>query len=103
MMEEQDALGYQLVEVYRAVCPRCIADPALKLFVSRNGEIEACDFCGGPGPNGIWLGSLFEYMAGCLREEWEDPLNGVGWDGQEGGWQGGHRQRRPPRRARGAA
>ncbi len=85
---QQEEAGYSLGEdSWRGVCPRCIADPALALYVSRVAQIERCDFCGGPGPNGVNLDDLFRYMSECLGSEWEDPIHQVGWDGSEGGWQ----------------
>lgn len=48
----------------------CIDAAALGLFVSRHVPIEECSFCGARGQNGMLLGDLFGYMAGCLAAEW---------------------------------
>jgi len=87
-LEEQWAAGFSIAgDASRGVCPNCIADAALARYVSRLTLIERCSFCGGPGPNGVLLQELFRYMGSCLTTEWEDPAEGVGWDGGEGGWQ----------------
>lgn len=74
----------QREDPWRALCPACIADPGLRLFVSRSAGIERCDFCGEPGPQGMFLKDLFSYMAGCPEAEWRDParLFPEGDDGQ---------------------
>ncbi len=79
-MEEQDESGFRSDRFSDDVCERCVGDPALAVFVSRNGPIERCDFCASDGTNGMTVGDLFHYMAGCLAAEWDDPINEVGWD-----------------------
>lgn len=68
-MEREEELVFSLPEPDRAVCPDCIQDPALRRFVASHAQIDRCAFCGGPGPYGISLVGLFEYMAGCLTDE----------------------------------
>lgn len=82
---EQEELGFFTARWADEVCDGCIGDPALAVYVGRLGPIEVCDFCGAVPANGTRLNELFRYMAGCLRAEWDDPANGVGW---EGGWVG---------------
>lgn len=79
-MEEQDESGFRSDRYFDDVCEGCIGDSALAVFVSRNGPIARCDFCKSTGVNGISVGNLFHYMAGCLVAEWDDPINEVGWD-----------------------
>lgn len=82
-LEREQELGFSLSDADRQVCPDCIEDPALKQFVARHARIDRCGFCDGPGPYGLSLEALFEYMSGCLQDEYDDPLNEVGWDS---GW-----------------
>ncbi len=56
---------------FLGVCPECIADEALRRFVGGNGPIERCHFCGGDGPQGIRLGTLFDYMGDRISTEWD--------------------------------
>ena len=79
-MEKQDESGFRSDRYFDDVCEGCIGDPALAVFVSRNGPITKCDFCDSTESNGMTVGDLFHYMAGCLTAEWDDPINEVGWD-----------------------
>lgn len=88
LLGEQDDGGFSLRDPFRVACPTCIADEGLKLFVSQHATDRACDFCGSADGYGLELQSLFRYIAGCLSGEYDDPNDGVGWDGREGGWQG---------------
>ena len=79
-MEEQDESGFRSDRYLDDVCEHCIGDEALAIFVSRNGPIDQCGFCGRSAVLGMGVGDLFRYMAGCLAAEWDDPINEVGWD-----------------------
>lgn len=79
-MEKQDESGFRSDRYFDDVCEDCIGDPALAVFVSRNGPIAKCDFCDSTESNGMTVGDLFHYMARCVSAEWDDPINEVGWD-----------------------
>ena len=83
LLGEQDESGFRTDRYSDDVCARCISDAALAVFVSRHGPIQQCDFCDRTDTQGMQVGSLFHYMASCLRAEWDDPDNAVAW---EGGW-----------------
>lgn len=88
---EQQEAGFSATEdPGRLVCPQCIADEGLRLFVSRLQHIgeDRCGFCGGPGPHGIELHELFRYMAACLAAEWGDPYGQVYLDQDDGSYVG---------------
>lgn len=82
---EQQEAGFSLAEPGRLVCPCCIRDAGLRLFVSRLQLIGdgRCGFCGGPGPHGIHLQELFRYMAATIGAEWGDPYHEAAWDQEE--------------------
>ncbi len=80
-LEEQDASGFRSGRYYDDACKHCIGDSALAVFVSRNGPVARCDFCGRINTLGMQVGALFHYMASCLHAEWEDPNNSVAWIG----------------------
>ena len=81
LLEDQDASGFRTGRYFDEVCKHCIDDPALAIFVGRNGPIEECDFCGRTETLGMRVGDLFRYMSGCLRAEWDDPNNSMAWEG----------------------
>ncbi len=59
---EQDEAGYylDLAKDHLGVCPGCIGDEGLRRFVASHAQIDRCDFCDGPGPQGLNLGELFD-------------------------------------------
>lgn len=82
---EQAELGYSLdpAKEYLGVCPDCIADDGLRRYVANHAQIQRCDFCGGPGPQGTYLGTLFDYMARRIETEWDRAIDVVSWDSWE--------------------
>ena len=50
---------------------------------------KQCDFCGNAGrtPIAIPVDDVVDYMEECISSLYEDPANGVGWDGADGGYQ----------------
>lgn len=70
-------LGYDLdpAKDHLGVCSRCIDDDGLQLFVGGHAQIERCDFCGGPGPRGLSLGTLFDYMGSRIGTEWDRAID----------------------------
>lgn len=88
---EQAELGYSLDlnEEFRGVCPNCIADDGLRRFVAAHRQIERCDFCGEPGPYGLNLGALFDYMGERISTEWDRAIDELFYG--EGGelWESG--------------
>ena len=80
LMMEQHGSGFFTDRYFVEVCQHCIDDSALATFVAQHGRIERCGFCGRTEVLGSELGTLFHYMADCLRAEWDDPINEVGWD-----------------------
>ena len=79
-MIEQHNRGFFTTRHSDEVCQHCMDDPPLAAFVAGHGPIEQCGFCGRTDVLGSELGELFHYMSECLRAEWDDPNNEVGWD-----------------------
>jgi hypothetical protein len=71
-------------------CPDCFEDLALKGFVRSNASSSSCDFCGGLSQNDLAasITDIATHINECLRSEYAEAVDGVGWDGKEGGWQG---------------
>lgn len=78
--EEQAEYGFSTGRHFDDVCEDCIGDEDLRLFVSRNGGIDKCGFCGQTDTLGVGLGDLFIYMASCIHTEWEDANGAVAWE-----------------------
>ncbi|PLS75529.1 MAG: hypothetical protein CYG61_06840 [Actinobacteria bacterium] len=88
---EQEEAGFSLGEPGRLVCPSCIADEGLRLYVSRVARLgdARCDFCAGPRPHGLAVQELFRYMASMIGAEWGDPYHLAAWDQEDGRYVGG--------------
>ena len=87
-------LGDQLVEqtdqgwdfTNGSVCGGCVEDDALRTILRENEDADLrCDFCSSvPAAH---LDTLLEAFVNGLRNEYENALDGVWWDGREGGFQ----------------
>lgn len=72
------------------VCADCFGDYALKDFIHSSAASTTCDFCGGKCEKEIAasVADVATHIDECLRAEYDEAANGVGWDSGEGGWQG---------------
>lgn len=72
------------------VCPQCFEDKGLKEYIVQNAFAAGCDYCAGgkDGRPSIDFNSLMEYILDCIKLEWDDPVNCMGWDSGEGGYYG---------------
>jgi hypothetical protein len=70
------------------VCANCFNDYAIKAFINKNKvSNEKCSFCNRKTQNAD-LHEVFNFFMDGLSYDWDDPGNCMGWNGQEGGWQG---------------
>lgn len=85
----QMELGYGDVP-NKTVCAECISDYALKAFVREEADENECSYCSKEfdEPNAIALVQLVDYICECIHTEWQDPVECMGWEGAEGGYQG---------------
>ena len=69
-----------------SVCDGCVEDDALRTIVRENVDADLwCNFCGsGPAAH---LDTLVGAFVNGIRNEYENALDGVSWDGREGGFQ----------------
>src|SRR5882672_1722857 len=74
----------------RYVCSNCFGDLALHDFVSGEAVECACDFCGDVStePIAAPLEEVAHHIEQCLRDEYDDAANCLGYISDEGGWQG---------------
>lgn len=66
------------------VCPICIDDYAIREFIRENAVEDKCSYCGKTSSEPI--ASLLEDVVAFLLEgignEWDDPANCMGWEGE---------------------
>ena len=69
-----------------SVCSGCVNDDALKIILRDQTQADLqCDFCGSiPAAH---FDTLLEAFVNGLHNEYENALEGVGWEGREGGFQ----------------
>ena len=71
---------------YGSVCAGCVEDDALSTILRQSEDEDLrCDFCG--STPAAPLDTLLEAFHNGLSNEYENALDGVGWDGREGGYQ----------------
>lgn len=84
MMELQER-GYGEVDGY--VCPECVLDEDVKLFIEKNAESLKCDFCKKHSSSKLIaapLEGVVGYIIDCIEGEWL-PVehSGAPWDSEE--------------------
>ena len=74
------------------VCVNCFEDPGLVSFIKRYAVAEECSFCSATDsiPIAASVEEVSEHIIECLRHEYDDAANQLGWIGAEGGYQGAH-------------
>ena len=86
----KDLLIEQMEQVWTptdgSVCSGCVEDDALSTILRQSEDEDLrCDFCG--SVPAAPLDTLLEAFHNGLSNEYEDAIDGVGWDGREGGYQ----------------
>jgi len=75
------------------VCANCFEDPVLKRFISDKATSTTCSFCNRESrkkPIAAPLDEVVELMLEAINREFEHAVEALGWDGQEGGYQGSY-------------
>ncbi len=90
-LEQQEEHGHSLDldKNFLEVCPDCIADDGLRRFVANHAPIQRCDFCGGPGPHGLTLGVLFDYMGDRIGTEYDRAIDELFYGEGDETWESG--------------
>lgn len=76
-----------------AVCAGCFGDDDIQDFIRSNADANECDFCGRKShtrPIAAPLDEVFDFMFEAIDREYERAVDALGWDGEEGGYQGSH-------------
>jgi HEPN superfamily RES-like protein/RES domain-containing protein len=87
-MEAEHERGFAAIDGF--VCDTCFSDPALAEFVSDQASETSCDFCGRAAeePIAASADAVAELVMESIQTEWTDPVNELGWETAEGGYQG---------------
>lgn len=87
--ERQIALGYSNVPDMN-VCAKCFDDYAIKEFINENADEKKCGYCSNESDEliAIALVEVVDFICQGINTEWENPVESVGWESREGGWQG---------------
>lgn len=82
--KDQQEQGWSHTDKF--ACTSCVNEEALEQILRASEDPDrACTFCGrAPAAP---LDALVEAFVGGLYHEYENALDGVGWDGREGGFQ----------------
>jgi hypothetical protein len=74
------------------VCPECFEDEDICAFVREHLEFDECSYCGKTSEDGATIAAdvedVIDFIERKLSEEYEDPVQQVGWNSAEGGWLG---------------
>ena len=75
------------------VCASCFGDAVLKQFVNDHATSMNCSFCNRKSrsnPIAAPLDEVVEFMLEAINREFDHAVEALGWDGQEGGYQGSY-------------
>jgi len=75
------------------VCANCFGDPVLKRFISDQATSTTCSFCNRKArknPIAAPLDEVVEFILEAINREFEHAVEALGWEGQEGGYQGSY-------------
>jgi hypothetical protein len=76
-----------------AVCVGCFGDDDIQAFIRSEADSTACDFCGRRSrtrPIAAPLDEVFDFIFEAVEREYDRAVNALGWDGENGGYQGAH-------------
>lgn len=87
--ERKAALGYNDVPD-KYVCAQCFDDYAIREFISENAVEKTCSYCHSKSdePIAASLVDVVDFICEGINAEWDNPVNCMGWESREGGWQG---------------
>lgn len=74
------------------ICTECLEDEDLRAFMEAiaDDDAEGCSFCGAEGDDVVAcrFTELMKHIEECIHRDYDLAANNLGWNGQEGGWQG---------------
>jgi hypothetical protein len=76
-----------------AVCDKCFDDDHIRAFIRSNADSNGCDFCRRTSrtrPMAAPLDEVVDFMFPAIEREYERAVDALGWDSEEGGYQGAH-------------
>lgn len=69
------------------VCGWCVKDETLQAYVRQNADGTRCDYCEREGGS-VLVDDLMDIIMEGVFREYDDPLNELGWDSEDGRWVG---------------
>lgn len=74
----------------RTICAECIEEDDLEQLINDAAEYCECSFCRRKSKRAIAarFEDICEHIRFCIRKEFDDPANGLGYESREGGYQG---------------
>src|SRR5690348_6065210 len=90
--DEFDVTSSEPAEGY-AVCADCFEDEDIQSFIRLNSDSDECSFCECKSrmrPIAAPLDEVVDFMIPAIQRDYEFAGDALGWDGQEGGYQGSH-------------
>lgn len=76
-----------------SVCDRCFDDEDIRAFIGSHAAGMVCDFCGRTGRRhaiAAPLDDVVEFIYSAVSREYEFAIDCLGWDSEEGGYQGSY-------------
>jgi hypothetical protein len=90
--DELEVTSSEPAEGY-AVCAGCFRDDDIQAFIRSNADSNACDFCRRRSRSRLIaapLDEVFDFMFTAVERDFDRAVNALGWDGEDGGYQGAH-------------
>lgn len=93
MLERESRGTYDHIKSF--VCSKHFDDRGILEFINQNSVEAKCSYCDDADlfeeeeiNEAVQLTDLVEYMVDCIKMEYDDPANWLGYDSSEGGYQG---------------
>lgn len=92
MLDREDRGAYEKYKAF--VCNKHIKDKGILKFINQNSVEGKCSYCDEDlfeeeeVSEVVPLVELVEYIVDCIKMEYDDPANWLGYDSSEGGYQG---------------
>lgn len=80
-------IGQEYLLMDGQVCIACFSNVGIKKFIKENRVEGSCSYCKRKYAVAE-VGEVVGFINSCLFKEYDDPVQEMGWNGREGGYQG---------------
>ncbi|OIQ19964.1 MAG: hypothetical protein BM556_05605 [Bacteriovorax sp. MedPE-SWde] len=80
-------IGREHMLVAGSVCWECFENEGIQNYIKENYNGKDCDYCSRENKS-YDLSEVIDFVYSCLRDRYENPANGMGYNSREGGYQG---------------